>query len=109
MKTILNRVLPLLKQLLITCLKIAASIGFGYLIYALLAPAAYAERGYMAYGGECLIAIAMSAIMGWFLFSQSTKEAEQHHSYKRIVVIVEQPLAKAKGRPPPLKRLSRRN
>ena len=93
MKVILNRVLPLLKQLFIICLKIAASIGFGYLIYALLAPAAYAERGYMAYGGECLIAIAMSAIMGWFLFSQSTKEAEQHHS----VVIVEQPLAKAKA------------
>lgn len=97
MKAILNRVLSSLKQLLIICLKIAAAIGFGYLIYTLLAPVAYAERGYMAYGGECLISIAMAVFMGWFLFSQSTKEAEQHHSYKSIVVILEQPLAKEKA------------
>lgn len=76
MKTILNRVLPFLKQLLIICLKIAAAIGFGYLIYTLIAPAAYAERGYMAYGGECLISIAIAALMGWFLFSQPTKKEE---------------------------------
>lgn len=34
------------------------SVCMAISVYLLLAPAAYEQRGYMAYGGECLVAVA---------------------------------------------------
>ena len=34
------------------------SVGMMAAVYLLLAPVAYAERGYIAYGGECVVAVA---------------------------------------------------
>lgn len=73
MKEVLNIVLPPLERLLIAIAKVVASVGFGYLIYLLLAPVAYAERGYMAYGGECVLAIVIGFLMMWVLFHEPSK------------------------------------
>jgi len=40
-------------------IKIAISILFAYFMYKLLAPYAYAERGYFAIGGELIVVIAL--------------------------------------------------
>lgn len=44
---------------------------FGILFYVVFAPMAYAQRGYMAYGGECvglffpLFALVIADIFNW--------------------------------------------
>ena len=96
MKLRLKRFLPFVKRCLIGCLKIAASVGFGYLIYSLLAPIAYAERGYMSYGGECLLAMVATVFMGKFLFSPSSQKAEKS-SYCEIRIVAEPSVRKTSG------------
>lgn len=65
MKVVLRRLFPLFKWLLKTFYKWGISISVGALSYWILAPIAYAERGYMAYGGECVASIAIALLVGW--------------------------------------------
>ena len=44
-------------------LKITASVGTGYSAYSFLSKIAYEERGYHAYGGECIIAVIATMAM----------------------------------------------
>lgn len=48
-------------------LKITASVGTGYLAYSFLSKIAYEERGYYAYGGECLMAVIIGLAMLFYL------------------------------------------
>ena len=57
-----------LKSLLISILKAFVSVLSGLFIYSLLAPIAYADRGYMAYGGECVLAILVTILVLYFFF-----------------------------------------
>lgn len=59
----------LLMLLIIVICKIIISILAGYAVYAFFAPLAYIERGYVAFGGECILAIVASMAIGFVLFS----------------------------------------
>ncbi|GEM_PF-5338514 len=59
----------LLMLLIIVICKIIISMLAGYAVYAFFAPLAYIERGYVAFGGECILAIVASMAMGFVLFN----------------------------------------
>lgn len=78
MKLRLLKILRVIQWIGAACVKIGVSAGCGYLVYLRLAPLAYAERGYMAYGGECLVGIAAAAFISIFLFSPYTKTDKEY-------------------------------
>lgn len=58
----------ILGQVGIGLIKTTLALGGGWLTYCLLAPVAYAERGYLAFGGECALAVIASLVLMWALF-----------------------------------------
>ena len=61
------------KVISIVIFKVAICCLMGYMIYMLLAPIAYEQRGYVAYGGECILSISITVLTAWYLFYQLPK------------------------------------
>ena len=62
-----------LKQFARAWIYCAVATVLGLIVYAVLAPLAYLERGYFAFGGEALVAIAVAAIAAPLLIVRDAK------------------------------------
>lgn len=62
-------------------IELTTALAAGGITYAALAPIAYRERGYFAFGGELLLAyiVAMAAymVMHWAIFHEKKGEAHE--------------------------------
>lgn len=70
--------------------KLIISVLAGYAVYALLAPFAYIERGYVAFGGECILGIIASLAVGFLLFStnkflEKSSQKEKQPKYPNYI------------------------